>query len=112
MTTKAEKADQAKALEDLRKLLKPGDRVYTKLEHVSSSGMSRSISAYIVSDGEILDITSHIARAGIAKRHRTKSGVVMGGAGMDMGFALVYNLSYSIFGDSPDNAYSLKQTWL
>ena len=39
----ATKAEKAEALARLREWLKPGDTVYTILEHVSSSGMSRAI---------------------------------------------------------------------
>lgn len=40
-------ADQALACAELRKLLKPGDTVYTVLRHVSSSGMFRVIDLVI-----------------------------------------------------------------
>jgi hypothetical protein len=39
----AKQAEQADAVAELHKLLKPGDTVYTILRHVSSSGMSRVI---------------------------------------------------------------------
>ena len=41
--TKAKKAEQAEAIARLREWIKPGDTVYTILDHVSSSGMSRAI---------------------------------------------------------------------
>ena len=98
MPTKAQLAEQTEALEELRKILKPGDTVRTILRHVSSSGMSRSISAVIVNkDGSISQIDWLIQRAGIAKFDRNHDGLKMGGAGMDMGFALVYNLSRAMF---------------
>ena len=45
--TKAQKAEQAEAIAKLREWLKPGDTVYTVLEHVSASGMSRTIKVVI-----------------------------------------------------------------
>ena len=88
--------DKTEALDTLRDMLTPGTTVYTNVEHVSRSGMSRRISAYIVEDGSTRDITWLISRAGIGKLHR-EGGIVMGGCGMDMGFALVYNLSSALY---------------
>lgn len=88
--------DKTEALDRLRDMLTPGTTVYTDVEHVSRSGMSRRISAYIVKDGSIVDITWLIARAGVAKLHR-EGGVTMGGCGMDMGFALIYNLGCALY---------------
>jgi hypothetical protein len=116
--------------------IKPGDTVYTKVNHVSRSGMSRNISAYVMRDNSPVDIgTSAATIMGnpIAKDDSVK----MGGCGMDMGFALVYDLAYRLFPDgficagkscpSNDHAngdrdysphhhkgagYALKQRWL
>ena len=88
--------EQTEALDTLREMLTPGTTVYTNVDHVSKSGMSRRISAYIVEDGSIRDITWLISRAGIGKLHR-EGGIVMGGCGMDMGFALVYNLGSALY---------------
>ncbi len=41
--TKAQKAERDQAIEQLRGMLKPGDTVYTVLDHVSASGMFRAI---------------------------------------------------------------------
>ena len=48
----SKKSDQEKteAIERLRKILKPGDRVYTILRHVSRSGMQRVIDVFAMSD--------------------------------------------------------------
>lgn len=89
-------AEQNEYRDKLRALLSPGTTVYTTVEHVSRSGMSRRISAYIVDDGGIFDITWMVFRAGIAKLHRD-GGLVMGGCGMDMGFALVYNMGQVLY---------------
>ena len=88
--------EQNEYRDKLRAMLSPGTTVYTSLDHVSRSGMSRRISAYIVEDGAISDITWLVSRAGIAKRHRD-GGLVMGGCGMDMGFALVYSMGRALY---------------
>lgn len=80
----------------LRDMLSPGQTVYTSLDHVSRSGMSRRISVYVVSDGAIDDITWLVGRAGIGRLHKD-GGIVMGGCGMDMGFALVYNMGRALY---------------
>lgn len=78
--------------------IKPGDTVYTKVNHVSRSGMSRNIEAYVMRDNEPVNISTSAAtllESPIAK----DGGVKMGGCGMDMGFALVYDLAYRLFLD-------------
>lgn len=55
--------EQSEAVENLRKRIKPGSKVYGKVIHVSPSGMSRDISFYIVEDGKIEDVTWWMGRA-------------------------------------------------
>lgn len=95
---------KAESARTLRKLLQPGDTVQTILRHVSSSGMSRRISCVVTRDGNVQDITWHVARvleepikgrAGYVQ----DAGITQGGCGMDMGFNLVYNLSRVLFAD-------------
>jgi len=94
--TKQAKQEQAEAVTRLREILKPGDTVHTILRTVSRSGMQRTISAVIVEDGIPHDYSFLVAQA---TGSRLKDGaVVMGGCGMDMGFALVHELSYALFG--------------
>ena len=99
MATKAQQAERAEAVERLREWLKPGDEVYTILRHVSRSGMSRSISLVIGSEDGPSDISYLAARALGDKVDERHGGVKIGGCGMDMGFALVYNLSAALFPD-------------
>ena len=62
--------------------------------------MSRSISLYIVGNtGQIEDITWQVARATNSRVDNTHGGIIMGGCGMDMGFAAVYNLSRTLYPD-------------
>lgn len=95
------KADSAAYL---KTILKPGDEVRTILRSCSRSGMSRRISLVVARDNEVTDITFHAARAMGEKvkqggQYVQDAGIVIGGAGMDMGFSLVYDLSRYLFPD-------------
>jgi hypothetical protein len=122
MTTKAEKLAD---LEETRKRLlawcPKGATVYTGLNHVSRSGMQRSISLYVVlddmDDGRpgIMNISGYAAQLMNDRRDQKRGGIIVNGAGMDMGFHLVYNLSITLHCPDKydhDAAYSLKQRWL
>ena len=95
--TKAEQAGRDEAIEELREILKPGDTVHTILRHVSRSGMQRSISCVIQGDEGPYEIDYLVRRASVLKFDRANGGLKIGGCGMDMGFAIVYNLSRTLF---------------
>lgn len=98
MSTKEQREQQEQSIEFLHEYLSPGQDVYTSVKHVSRSGMSRVISVHIVdSQGEILDISFHVARAIGASFDRDRWGVKMGGTGMDMAFAVVYELGRALY---------------
>jgi hypothetical protein len=100
MTTKTEKQERLDhATAGLNKWLKPGDTVYTLVTHVARSGMSRSIKVFVMLDNEPVDITWHTMMLLDLKIDQNNGGVKMGGCGMDMGFALVYDLSRVLFRD-------------
>jgi hypothetical protein len=129
--TKAQQAERDEAIAALRTMIKPGDTVYTSLKHVSRSGMQREIALYVVHDGEIRCI-SWLAATAMRDRVGKRDGIVVGGCGMDMGFALVYRLGRTLFPEggplehSPrrrqeeragetrerNGGYLLKHTWL
>jgi hypothetical protein len=90
------KAEIAEAIAHLRDYLKPGDTVYTVLRHVSSSGMTRHIDCYkLGAAGESpAYLTGWIAKALGLSRAKRGDALVVSGCGMDMGFHVVYNLSY------------------
>lgn len=88
--------ERQEAIEALRKIVKPGQTVYCGLKHCSRSGMQREIALYVVEDGEIRWITGYAARA-IGNRIGKRDGIIIGGCGMDMGFALVYELSHALY---------------
>lgn len=99
--TKQEVAD---ALEALKARLKPGSTVYTSVSQVSQSGMSRHIHCYIVDGAEINNITYWVARVCGDRISPKSGGLVISGCGMDMGFAVVYNLSRVLFQEGFDCA--------
>lgn len=107
MTT-AKQREAEEARERLLEWIKPGDTVYCVLRHVSQSGMSRVIAPIVFRDNEPLFIGWNVARLLDFRFDSKKEGVKVGGAGMDMGFHLVYSLSSSLFGDG----YALTSRWL
>ncbi len=138
MASKAKTAERQAAIEQLRAdWLSPGDTVHTILRHVSQSGMSRSVSLIVHGDHEPEEITWLAARAMDDRVDQRRGGIKVAGCGMDMGFALVYNLGRTLYPDgftcigehcrsndhsngdrdySPhhhaDGGYALKQRWL
>lgn len=108
---------------ELRKILKPGRVVYTDVNSISSSGMSREISVYIADGKHIRNITHLVSDA--TAHAEGKKGIRMQGCGMDMGFALVYALGQNLWpkgtrkphgtrNGAPDShgGYALKHEWL
>jgi hypothetical protein len=107
--------EREEAIAKLREILKAGDTVYTILRHVSKSGMLRHISVFTFPGGEPMQWDYNVARAldwPLAKGN----GIKVDGAGMDMGFHLVYCLSATLFPGVNENGksggYALKQRWL
>ncbi len=95
METTKEKQETAR--ESLLKILKPGDTIYTITRHVSRSGMMRRISAFVVKNGELIDLDWQIAQTGLFKRHHTDEGLVIDGCGMDMHFHVVHMLGSALY---------------
>jgi hypothetical protein len=120
--------------ERLKELLKAGDIVYTILRHVSSSGMMRWLSFYVIKDGEPIWITRDVAV--LLGEPMKDDYMKRGGCGGDVGHSAVYGLSRALFdefncsgekcpsndhvnGDRDytphkhsDSGYSLKRVWL
>ncbi len=122
---KQSEREKMEARERLLEILKPGMTVFTVLKHVSASGMSRSIQLKIVQDGDICDISRYAARAMGDKIDSKHGGIKIGGCGMDMGFALVYNLGAVLWPKGTpelhgtrngepdrDGGYALRQRWI
>lgn len=94
-------ARQEYARQCLRKIIKPCDTVYYKVNSVASSGMSRNISFYIAA----LDETGRLYIRGIDTlmgdacgiKEGKHGGLVFGGCGMNMGFSGVYSLGRALY---------------
>lgn len=125
--TKAQQTEKTKAIAQLREWLKPGDTVYTILDSVSRSGMTRHIRCLVarvdqracdchmwsknephfVGDAHVRFIHPNHAVATVLNVRQAKSGaLIVGGAGMDMGFHVVYELSCALF---DGDGYALRQ---
>lgn len=105
--TKRETTEKENAIAQLRQWISPGDTVYTILDHVSRSGMSRHIRVVLMKceNGKTIDLHPNysVARA-LGLRQVTRNGrrgdaLVVGGCGMDMGFHIVYSLARVLFAD-------------
>jgi len=106
MATRSTAAERAEWLADMRETLPPGSTVYTVLRHVSASGMTRSIDAYALlpdpdDSGRIVKrwLSYRIAAILGMSYDERRECVKVGGAGMDMGFHLVYSLSSYLYRD-------------
>jgi hypothetical protein len=106
MQKKEKEQRKADSIKFLRTVIKQGDRVYTGLQHVSSSGMSRRIKVYVPVKQErenngmaILDISWHVANALEYRFSSNYYALVVGGCGMDMGYHVVYTLARVLFRD-------------
>lgn len=116
--------EQAK--KHLRSILKAGQTIYTVCNHVSSSGMSRSISLMIGNkDGSITKLDYWYVQADGSIIDQKHGGIKVSGCGMDMGFHLVYNLGRMLWPNGTkkphgtrngqpdtDGGYALKHQWL
>ena len=85
--------------------------IYTIVRTVSSSGMSRKISFKYVQDNNIYDITYLVAQA-LGDKVVDANGfnaIRVNGAGMDMSFHMVYNLSSVLYAGQDRAGYVLSQ---
>lgn len=116
----------AESIVQLRAWLPPGATVYNVLTHVSRSGMSRRIKPYVILDGRPQWIGWKVAK--VLGMPLKDDAIIVGGCGMDMGFALVYDLSRTLYpqgfkvdgvgrngdtsGHDRDGGYALQAEWL
>ena len=100
------------AIKRLKEEIKKGDTLYTQLNHVSQSGMTRHISVRQIKINYPLNWTRLVSVALEWKEAKNRfggyNGIKVGGCGMDMGFHLVYTLSSVLY----DDGYAIKQSWL
>jgi len=103
---KVSKQEHQEAVERLRELLPPGSTVWSTVRHVSRSGMSRTIDFYklTVHDGEPdrVWLSRLISTACGYPFDKSREAVKVSGCGMDMGFAVVYDLAYVLYPDGFD----------
>jgi hypothetical protein len=108
---KGEELEQhKKALREMLAL--SNHKVYTVVHTVARSGMSRTMTAIIADkQGNVVCLNWYFEGLGIAKR--TKDGELrVHGCGMDMGFAIVNNLSTTLYGYTHEGGYKLKHYWV
>ena len=87
-----------KARDQLREFYPPGATVHTVLKHVSKSGMYRHIDVIAVQNGEPRNVSGLVSQAcGFKLTDRGSIGI--SGCGMDMGFAIAYDLSRTLYRD-------------
>ena len=96
-TTKTSRRDREEAIQRLREWVKPGATLYTVIRHRAPSGMLRVISVLMADGGDVRDLSYHVAQATGYTYDDDKRGVRMRGAGMDMAFALVYDLARTLY---------------
>src|SRR5574343_351720 len=102
---------------ELREAFKDGKDSFCVLRHVSKSGMQRAISFFYIQepkfDGTKSDLVSldySIQKICGYKFNRKHGGLTVNGCGMDMGFSVVANLEYKLFGNTVLNV--LSQRWI
>lgn len=130
--THSNKAEQDAQLANLRRLLKPGDTVYTVLRHVSRSRGYREISVLLLKPDRkapggvrVIEPDYSVATVLGYKMAKNSAGIAVSGGGMDMGFHVVYTLGKALWPDGTgkphgtrngepdrDGGYALKQRWL
>ncbi len=128
---------QAEAREGLREMLPPGSVVHTALRHVSRSGMMRAIGCYRLREEDADWLSYRVATATGYPFSEKYEAVRADGCGMDMGFAVVYDLARTLYPDGfecigdgcpsndhtngdrgytphhhADGGYALRQRWL
>lgn len=104
--------EQKKSFDTLKDWLTKSKKIYTKLVHVSNSGMFRLISVYLIKENEPYCLDYFIHNLGIEKRDSRREGLRVSGCGMDMGFHVVYNLMSAIFGPKYDWQKEKRHEWL
>ena len=104
MKTRSTAAERAEWLAEMRADLPPGTTVHTILRHVSRSGMTRDIDLLRMGDDREGFRWLSYRAAAILGESMAHDAIRVSGAGMDMGFHLVYNLSHRLYPDGSDCA--------
>ena len=104
MTKKQEKQD---AIEYIKKHIKKGDTLYTKIVKVSPSGLSRQITVLDIKDGTPSYWSYYVSKI-LGYTLKDNGAIFVKGCGMDMGLHVIYSLSQVLFNDG----YAIKQRWI
>jgi len=104
--TKKEK-EKLEAIELLKKNINIGDTLFTKIEKVSTSGMSRQIKVLDIKNGEPSYWSYYVSKV-LGYTLKDNGAIFVKGCGMDMGFHVVYQLSKVLFNDG----YAIKHRWI
>jgi hypothetical protein len=120
---------EQEAFDDLKRLLKRGETIYCIVRHVSCSGMNRRIDLLVMRNGSPRYLSYQAAALLGLRCEGNGEGITIGGCGMDMGFALVYDLGRKLYpngiklrkgewhndlkvGDKYDAGYAFQHRWL
>ncbi len=109
MLNKNEQKQQA--IKDLKRLVKPDSEILVNIHSVSKSGMTRKMSAYVITKSKVYDckkekyvnkptlqkLNFYIAEADVFKLDKNGY-LTIGGCGMDMACDLSYSLKCALFG--------------
>jgi len=121
-------AYRKQVLAEVKRKIKPGQKIYCTLRSVSASGMSRRISVHIIHEGELISLDNTVAVL-TGRTLSDKGGIVCTGCGMDMGFDMGFDLvcslgraiwpkgtpkAHSTRNGQPDKdgGYALKHVWI
>lgn len=107
--TRVSKQDREESIALLRKQFPKGSTVWTILDHVSKSGMTRHIRVLALTADGPRYWSYGVARAlGWPLARTGHDAVKVSGCGMDMGFHLAYTLAQTLY----DDGTALNHRWL
>lgn len=120
MATIAEEI-RAEAIEWLKEACPIGTTVYAVLRHRAGSGMNRVIDFFVWHkdeyhpEGRPYYIGRQIAKLGLYTWDNDREGLRVQGGGMDMAFAVVYDLARALYGDEHKDEHGrfvLEAKWI
>lgn len=97
-------------IDQLRKWMPRGTKVFTLVRRVGRTGMSREIALMVIDrerPGELIH-PNHLVGEVLGLKVGSREGLVVKGCGMDFGYDLVYRLGNALY----DDPQALKQEWI
>ena len=101
------KTEKQAAIDYIKEHIKKGDTLFTLVNHVSKSGMTRNIKVLDIKNESPSYWNYYISKI-LGYTLKDDGTLKVQGCGMDMGFHVVYSLSYALFNDG----YAIKQRWI